>query len=527
MTSTSKTRFLKDVVARASCIPLRLTSTERELLTTLQGALDISEYTENVDVSQNDFFARTRYDKHVTILDQIDEFLATLLGLNATSGDKKSNAMLLVPKENNADFFRACMEVGRRYKIMNPDKMRTTYGKLLFVLMDSISPKVRKRLQMDLKKPVQTVASTVGTLGLARLLSDPLLEVAATEIVLNGNSDFRPQPLAPSSTSSTSPHLPTTSSSSSSSSSASSLSSATHMSETTVMHQQREQLKAMALAKRQAMKTLRDKYFNEQVSKSTVEQIINSVSDHYSFLRDNRGPVERMLYYLRSNFSPQVKEVKYSLKIQHGKGGSKLNHKHSIQFMFANQTLTLWRNIMDRFFELWLLAENDLLHPKNGYRLANTGQGLQRCQSAPGVARAMSNIVSSTHAEVGGWIGLSVVHLGDRDVPNALVFIDKYTQVRRILAPLVSTLDQLDKIGEDPGLAKYVRDTFGDVDSLRKEILCDFFKHGFDGSGDDGGSCIDGRLTSCWNWCSKLEKKRYYPVFLLTGFLGFDGDFRN
>ncbi len=23
----------------------------------------------------------------------------------------------------------------------------------------------------------------------------------------------------------------------------------------------------------------------------------------------------------------------------------------------------------------------------------------------------------------------------------------------------------------------------------------------------DAGSCIDGRLTSAWNWCSKLEKK--------------------
>lgn len=39
----------------------------------------------------------------------------------------------------------------------------------------------------------------------------------------------------------------------------------------------------------------------------------------------------------------------------------------------------------------------------------------------------------------------------------------------------------------------------------------------------DAGSCIDGRLTSAWNWCNNLEKKRFFPVFLLSGFMGFDG----
>ena len=76
----------------------------------------------------------------------------------------------------------------------------------------------------------------------------------------------------------------------------------------------------------------------------------------------------------------------------------------------------------------------------------------------------------------------------------------------------------------DPNLKAYVDRKYGGVEEARMTILQDFFKHGFDGSGDDGGSCIDGRLTSAWNWCSLIAKKPYYSIFLLTGFKSFDGD---
>jgi hypothetical protein len=217
----------------------------------------------------------------------------------------------------------------------------------------------------------------------------------------------------------------------------------------------------------------------------------------------------------------------HSLEISMGMRGSKLSHTHSTHYTFVLQSLHLWREVTQNMFRLWILAEGDLLNQDNSYRLMNTGQGMNRVQAAPAIGSAMHKILSRVQGEVGApWVGLSVVHLGDRDVPNALVFIDKYTQVARLLDPVVRTVRALPRLARDPATAKIIREQFGGEEQLRLEILGDFFRHGFDGSGSDGGSCIDGRLTSAWNWCSRLEKKAYYPVFLLAGFHGFDGDFR-
>jgi hypothetical protein len=104
-----------------------------------------------------------------------------------------------------------------------------------------------------------------------------------------------------------------------------------------------------------------------------------------------------------------------------------------------------------------------------------------------------------------------------------------HLQVPRILAPLILTLNNLEKAGrENEGLARYLS-SYGGLNRAQKDIMWDFFTHAFDGSGGtnffEAGSCIDGRLTSAWNWCSQLATKPYYVLFRLTGFLSFDGEF--
>lgn len=151
-------------------------------------------------------------------------------------------------------------------------------------------------------------------------------------------------------------------------------------------------------------------------------------SDNDSFLNSNRVPIDKVITYLQQFFSPSSIEEGYSLSIVDGQDGSRLSHSHERQYYFALQSLTLWRDIIDDMFRLWAMAEEDLLSESVSYALQDTGQGYQRVQQSPLTYKSMQKILSRVQSKVNQWIGSNVIHLGDHNVPNALTFIDKYTQ---------------------------------------------------------------------------------------------------
>jgi hypothetical protein len=233
-----------------------------------------------------------------------------------------------------------------------------------------------------------------------------------------------------------------------------------------------------------------------------------------------------MIEFLEKYFTYEQTDPKDSLAIVEGSEGARLSHSHSRQFTFVKQSLALWAQVMQEMLPLWHAAEKDLLDPTNPYVRTETGQGVQRVQKAPRLMKLMSDLLKKVQHRLGGWVGSSTIHLGDENVPNALMFIDKYLQVPRILGPIVLCIDKIESGDEKlPGVANLVN-KMGGAETVQKLILRDFFRHGFDGAGSSdffsSGSCIDGRLTSAWNWCSQIESKEYFPLFQLTGFVGFD-----
>jgi len=112
-------------------IPIRLSEEERRILIVLESALEVSEYTDNVDVIHS-HLRQTRLNR---IISGIGEFLSICSGLMVAANLSKGEALVKGKSlSDNVPFFRDMFEIGRRYKIMNPTKMRDTYCCLLLVL---------------------------------------------------------------------------------------------------------------------------------------------------------------------------------------------------------------------------------------------------------------------------------------------------------------------------------------------------------------------------------------------------------
>jgi len=119
-------KYLRD---RCRYIPLRLLPHERQLLHLLTAALSVSEYTSRVDIFP------THMSRTKRMVVQLKQICAILSGLVVAS-DFRLGQKMLVEREfsDNAEWFKSVFEIGRRYKIQNPDGMRGAYGMMMYMI---------------------------------------------------------------------------------------------------------------------------------------------------------------------------------------------------------------------------------------------------------------------------------------------------------------------------------------------------------------------------------------------------------
>lgn len=642
-------------------IPIRISEEERSLLRILEESLTISQYTDKVNVYTHGNSARI-------IADEIESLLSTILAL-AIAQDHRSvkRSLLTSPRlRDHAAFFQRVFEIGRRHKIRNPDKMRTSYGKMMFMLMDA---QRTSHLGFSLVSPIKTISV---------YLSAPETYANLPDTFIGGKPNKKPEAAVAGKVPSQKvidDFL------------ADKLLFTAVSQVDTMLIKTAEQAAEVRTYRDGALEALCAKYDARGLHPSVIRMVVLSCLDCSSYLSQVVVPVHFIHSTLLQYFDPSAmplsddeeddeedkseeekKEGKshgdddvdgdgdgngdvdgdgagtaqgqqhkaislarrhwlhlrqqtesfltqsgskmgkskglrsakmalatlrrsvclFPIDIRNGSNGARLTHPHETQVVFVSQTLQLWIIILSRMFQLWYSADLDLTSGAS-YQLADTGQGLNRVQSAPTVAQVMQAcLTQAQNASEFQWIGSSVIHLGDAYVPNALVFIDKYCQIERMLTPIARAIRELIArhksvheprlfapftVQDSPSLAtsliplsledwthafntleyeKQIRKSEDNVVhalhtggrapkvyytmrsiplqySVASFLLRDFFKHAFDGSGADdyggAGSCIDGRLTSTWNWTSNIEKKSYYHPFLTTGFTGFDGSF--
>ena len=250
-----------DLIERSKHVPLRLTIEQRKVLRLCEAALDVSEYTDKVDVL-------SWKSKTGRIHEQIRDICAVLSGL-AIAADYEVGQKMIKDRsfEDNAEYFATVFEIGRRHKILNPERMRTDYGKLIHLLMDSQSPEVQRLLEFRLVKRVSTVHDFLQRRNCLRLLEHQDAVIATTAIIdnkLTGKS--------------------------------------------------KADIQREIKAKDKAVKRLVQQFSNQGYGRSEadglgdeeIEWCLYSMGDNSSFLVFNRDPVDKMIFLLKKFLDPTV-----------------------------------------------------------------------------------------------------------------------------------------------------------------------------------------------------------------------------
>jgi Protein of unknown function (DUF2009) len=294
-----------DFRERAKYIPLRLTPKERRLLRLLEGALNVSQYTDVVDVLSYSRM-RTKQRIHSQILD----LCSVLSGLMVAS-DYAAGQELVTNRDFAANnvFFQRVFEIGRRHKIANPEKMRSTYGKLVFLLQDSQTEDIARMLDFSCVMPLRTVGWFLEANDAGALLDDPLVATATQEIVADGQS--RPA----------------------------------------IQRQIRD--------KERAVDILARRYATDRVSADNIRTCLYSIGDNNSYLTAARDPCEDLIRLLNTYFGPNADRTDKasSLAIRAGRGGAKLTHDHTRQYQYCLQSLTLYELLLSTNFRLSLSSD--------------------------------------------------------------------------------------------------------------------------------------------------------------------------
>jgi hypothetical protein len=372
---SNTTDSYNSVKERAKYIPLRLSLGERKMLRLVEAAMVCCDYTSQVD---RPFKIDAR-----RIHEQLKGVTSVLRGL-VTASDYSAGKKLAKHQGDASrfskyqSFLRQMFEIARRHKILNPDKMRTEYGKLVYLMQDAVSEPVQAHLGFSIIAPILTVYRFLEERDGLAVLEDKHIERATEEIL----AEKKP----------------------------------------------RATIELEIRRKERAVNAIKRKHKSDKLSADEIHLCLYSICDNNSFLNSNRVPVDKIIAFLTKHFSPDRMERGYSLSIVKGIEGSRLSHSHERQYYFALQSLTLWRDSIDDMFRLWTTCEADLLNDSVAYSLQDTGQGMQRVQQSPRTYKAMQQILVRVQGKVKHWVGSSVIHLGDHNVPNALSFIDKYTQ---------------------------------------------------------------------------------------------------